>query len=129
MPDIYSNLRNLDCETEIFADFPSGKCDRAHLSPLYQKLYRLHYVGELSSREFTTLKWRIEVLTDLTPRIARGLGRYPDFILFTDAATTAPLIARVRPLEYRGAPRLPRAGPPPHGYAAFAEGIKSSGQN
>ena len=72
-----------------------GKFARTQLRPLYKKLYRHHYVATLTPRETTTLIWRPSVLAELKPRIARGLGRCPDFILFTDAATRTPLIAGV----------------------------------
>ena len=72
-----------------------GKFARTQLRPLYQKLYRRFYVAKLSPREIPTLKWWSAVLRGLKPRIARILNRYPDFILFTDAATITPLIAGV----------------------------------
>ena len=58
-------------------------------------------MAKLTPRETTALTWRSAVLAELKPRIARGLDRRPDFILFTDSATSTPLIAGVlfRPIS------------------------------
>ena len=84
-----------------------GKFARTQIRPLYSKLYRRHYAARLITREASALKWRDAVLPKLKPRIARGLISLPDFILFTDATTSAPLIAGVlfKPRDTR-APRL-----------------------
>ena len=70
-----------------------GKFARTHPRPLNRKLYRRFYAAKLSPRESTTLKRRIAALTKIKPRIARGIDRYTDFILLTDAAKHTPLIA------------------------------------
>lgn len=70
-----------------------GKSARTQLMPLCKKLYRHYYAAMLTQRETKTLNWRKDFPAELKPRVARGLGHRPYFALFTDAATSTPLIA------------------------------------
>ena len=72
-----------------------GKFARTQLRPLYKKLHGRFYSTELSSREHSAIRWWLATIKELRPRIAQGLNSHPDLILFTDAATSNPLIAGV----------------------------------
>ena len=72
-----------------------GKFARTQLRPLYKKLHSRFYSAKLSSREMSTLRWWLAITKELKPRIAHSLNSHPDFVLFTDAATSNPLIAGV----------------------------------
>ena len=73
-----------------------GEFARTQIRPPYTKLHRHYYLGKLTPRERSTMRWGRVVLAELKPRIARGIGRRPDSVLFTDASTTDPIIDGVR---------------------------------
>ena len=62
---------------------------------LYKKLYAKPYDAKLDNRDIATLNWRLAVLREFRPRIARPLARKPDFVLYTDAALLNNRIAAV----------------------------------
>ena len=72
-----------------------GRVGRAMLSTLYQKLNAEFYDINLSGRECATLHWRAIALLNITSRLTRGRGPVADPIIYTDAATTAQIIAAV----------------------------------
>ena len=72
-----------------------GKFARTQLRCLYRKLYAPKYKAALSKHENLTLSWWIDVLLNLTPRIPRASCKPPDFVLYTDAATSSRSIAAI----------------------------------
>ena len=72
---------------------------------LYRKLYRKIYCPSLSTRERAVLIWRGAILNDLAPRITREVRRHPDFVLYTDAAST---MSRIAAILFMGG----KSGPP-----------------
>ena len=72
-----------------------GEFARIQLRPLYRKLYDRSFSPHLTSDELSNLAWRADVLSELNPRIPRGCQRTPDWVLFTDAATSTNIFAAV----------------------------------
>ena len=81
-----------------------GKFDRAQLLCLYQKLYAPRYLARLESRERLTPRWRVDVLSNLSPSFPRGSPHPPDFVLYTDAASSA---NRIEALLFKGSAKPP----------------------
>ena len=83
-------------QTSVF-----GKFARTQLRPLYKKLYNRFFRPTLSGQERFTLRWWFRVLRELSPRIpCRGMS-YPDFVLYTDAASTR---AKICAVLFKGGP-------------------------
>ena len=70
-----------------------GKFARTQLRCLYKKLHAPRYIAKLAKHEILTLNWWIDVLISLKPRIPRGPNTKPDFVLYTDAASSTNRIA------------------------------------
>ena len=83
-----------------------GKFARPQMRALYRKLYRKSYAPSLESREVAALKWRMAILKELNPRVLRAVSKFPDFVIYSDAAPTH---CRSRTPFQRGA-----SGGPPH---------------
>ena len=81
-----------------------GKFARTQLRCLYRKLYAPKYIAHLASHERLTLRWWIDVLSNLSPRVPRGSSHPPDFVLYTDAATSA---NRIAALLFKGSTKPP----------------------
>ena len=62
---------------------------------LYRKLYREIYCSQLSHRERAVLIWRCAIPRELKPRITSDIKRFPDFVLYSDAASTMSQIAAI----------------------------------
>ena len=76
-----------------------GKFARSQMRSIYKKLYRKYYVASLSEREDSVLKWRLRILRDPNRRITRAIARFPDFAIYSGAATTG---NRISPLLFMG---------------------------
>ena len=72
-----------------------GKFARTQMRCLYKKLHRRVYVAKFTPRELLSLRWWEAVLTELRPRVPRGIQRSPFWVLFTDAATKTNLMAAI----------------------------------
>ena len=72
-----------------------GKFARTQLRCLYRKLHAPRFVPNLSKAENLVLHWWNDVISKLSPRIPRGENFFPDFVLYTDAATLSNRIAAV----------------------------------
>ena len=76
-----------------------GKFASTQLRCLYTKLHAPRYSAKLSKAEILTLNWRADVISQLSPRIPRLTGGAPDFVLYTDAATST---CRIAALLFKG---------------------------
>ena len=87
-----------------------GKFARSQMRVLYRKLYRKFYVATLEERERAVLSWWLAIPRELNPRILRSIERFPDFVIYSDAASTG---HRMAALLFkggrRGAPHILRA--------------------
>ena len=72
-----------------------GKFARSQMRVLYRKLYRKIYCSQLSHRERAVLIWWCAIFRELSPRITRDIKRFPDFVLYSDAASTRSQIAAI----------------------------------
>ena len=70
-----------------------GEFARAHLRCLYRKLRARRYCAALSKFETMSLRWWADVISRLQPRTPWGSGKGPDYVLYTDAATSSGRIA------------------------------------
>ena len=77
-------------QTSVF-----GRVGRAMMAALYQKVNAKFYDPALSDRELTTLHWWSNAILNMTPRLTRARPPQTDLIIYTDAATTAQIIAAV----------------------------------
>ena len=77
-------------QTSVF-----GRVGRAMMAALYQKVNAKFYDPVLSDRELTTLRWWPNAILNMTPRLTRARPPQTDIIIYTDAATTAQIIAAV----------------------------------
>ena len=62
------------------------------LSPFYEKLKTSYYHPKLEGRELNALRWRTVALKALKPRVVRPYQKYPDVLIYTDAATSTQVI-------------------------------------
>ena len=69
-----------------------GKMGRAMLSPFYEKLKTPYYHPRLEERELNALRWWVVALKALKPRVVRPYQKYPDILIYTDAATSTQII-------------------------------------
>ena len=69
-----------------------GKMCRAMLYPFYEKLKAPYYHPRLEERELNALRWWVVALGDLHPRVVRPYRKYPDVVIYTDAATSTQII-------------------------------------
>ena len=65
------------------------------MHPLYRKLYGYYYDDSLSDADRITLEWRPVLLKALRPRTIYPRNNSPGIAIFTDAATTAMIMAIV----------------------------------
>ena len=72
-----------------------GKFARSQMRVLYRKLYRKIYCSQISLRERAVLTWRCAIFHELHPRVTREVRRFPDFVLYSDAASTHSRIAAI----------------------------------
>ena len=77
-------------QTSIF-----GRFGRDMVHPLYRKLYGCYYDESLSDVDRITMEWRSCLLTALRPRTIYPRNNSPGVVIFTDAATTAMIMAIV----------------------------------
>ena len=70
-----------------------GKFARTQLRCLYRKLHTPRYQPRITKFERMTLYWWVDVIASLQPRIPRSPGRAPNFVIYTDAATSSGKIA------------------------------------
>ena len=82
-----------------------GKFARTQIRCLYRKLYAPSYSHILSQTELIALHWWVEVISNLKPRIPRGVCQAPDFVIYNDAAT---ITMRIAALLFQGG-----SSPPP----------------
>ena len=81
-------------QTAIF-----GKFARTQLRPMRQKFRRRFFSATLSPYERSVSRWRKEVVSEFTPRIAAPRARRPRWIIYTGAATNHPMLCA---LLFRG---------------------------
>ena len=72
-----------------------GKFARSQMRVLYKKQHRKIYCAILSEQEKAVLNWWCAVLTELKPRVARQIVHTPDFVIYSDAASTHVRIAAI----------------------------------
>ena len=77
-------------QTSIF-----GRFGRAMMQPLYRKIYAPYYSPALTPGDRLTLEWWGGLLPRVRPRVVSTQGRYPDWIIYSDAATTTGIMACV----------------------------------
>ena len=77
-------------QTSIF-----GRFGRPMLTHLYTKLNAHRYHPVLETKEIRTLQWRRTSLLNLASRTVRPRNDKPDWVVFTDAATSTSIIAAV----------------------------------
>ena len=97
-------IRSLDLEILIAILIFSqtrlfGKFARAQMSRFYKKIRRRVYVDRFSARVLVALRWCEVITSDLPALISRGVQRFQNWVLFTDAATKNNLFAAVLPTE------------------------------
>ena len=63
----------------------------------YRELYSEIYPPSLSGRQMNVSEWRRVIPSDLTPRAARAIERYRDYVIYSDAASTHARIAAIFP--------------------------------
>ena len=77
-------IGRLSCaQTALF-----GKFARTRLRPLRRKMRRRIYTDVLPAYEKSILEWRASIAAEFTPRRARPRPLRPDWLIYTDAATT-----------------------------------------
>ena len=77
-------------QTSIF-----GRFGRAMMQPIHRKLYAPYYSPDLTPDGRLTLEWWGGLLPRARPRVVSTQGRYPDWITYSDAATTTGIMACV----------------------------------
>ena len=77
-------------QTAIF-----GKFARTMISPLHHKLHAKSYRERISIQEKRVFQWWAATLRSLKPRIATPKPKFPELIIYTDAATRTNTICAV----------------------------------
>ena len=72
-----------------------GRFGRPMMTPLHMKANTSPFIPTLTERETRTLQWRVTALTTLGVRTIRESADRPGVVVFTDAATSAAIIAAV----------------------------------
>ena len=101
----HSHLEKLIGKLCFSRTFLFGKFARTQLRCLYRKLYSPRYEDTIAPHEHLTLRWWVGVLTNLSHRIPRKLSHPPDFVLYTDAASST---NRIAALLFQGPTKPPR---------------------
>ena len=77
-------------QTALFGKFP-----RTMISPLYKKLHAKQYRAFINLQEKRIFEWWASTIRSLKPRIATPKPKFPEFILYTDAATKTNTLAAI----------------------------------
>ena len=77
-------------QTSIF-----GRFGRTMLKPLYTKLHSTPYSSVLSDEESSVLRWWASSIRASQPRKVVIKNKYPDVVIYTDAATSTLVIAAI----------------------------------
>ena len=65
----------------------------AMIHPIYRKLYALYYEERIPDNDRITPEWLGGILRELQPRAIYTRIKSPDLVIFTDAATSAMIMA------------------------------------
>lgn len=77
-------------QTSVF-----GRFGRSMMQPLYRKVYFPFYSPVISPDEALVLERRAALLRRIRPRVVSSLGRYPDCVIYSDAAASTGIMACV----------------------------------
>ena len=65
------------------------------MQPLYRKLHAPFYSPVITPEDRLVLEWWADLLPRIRPRITRSVGRFPDWTIYSDAATSTEIMACV----------------------------------
>ena len=70
-----------------------GRFGRAIVRPLYNQLKRNRYANKLERRELEALRWWEMAISQMQPRISYPKPKYPDLLIYTDAAAKTSIVS------------------------------------
>ena len=91
----HKQLEELICKLSFTQTSVFGRFARTLLKPLNRKLHSRPYISALSSSEPNPLSWREASVRAARPRQVLLRRKFPEIVIYTDAATYAAILAAV----------------------------------